>query len=393
MKVFFVYIFKKYHSKSGSYKGVKRLSNQRIVVKIGSSSLTGSQGGLDHQAVDFFADEIASLQHAGYSVLLVTSGAVAAGFREIGYHSRPKLLHEKQAAASVGQALLMRDYQQAFARHGIVSGQILLTRSDFNNRKRTGNATMTIEELLKQGVIPIFNENDTVSVDELKFGDNDTLSALVANLARASQLVILTDMEGLYSADPRHDPTATRYDRIDEITDEIYAVAGGSGSAVGTGGMRSKLDAAKIATRGGVPVFVGRVREVGDLKAAIDHHGKGTYFATHVSALSIKKQWLGFLSTPLGTLIVDDGAAYALSRENRSLLPVGIKQVEGQFHAGDVIEVVNLQREVLGRGIVNYDHDQLQLICGLPSSEISTRLGIEDIHRLEAVHRDEWISL
>lgn len=366
---------------------------QRIVVKIGSSSLTGPQGGLNHEAVDFFAAEIAALQQAGYAVLLVTSGAVAAGFREIGYSVRPKLLHEKQAAASVGQALLMRDYQEAFGRHGIVSAQILLTRSDFNHRKRAANASMTIEELIKQGVIPIINENDTVSVDELKFGDNDTLSALVANLAKASNLLILTDMDGLYTADPRKDPDAVRYERIDEITDEIYAMAGGAGSAVGTGGMRSKVDAAKIATRGGVPVFVGQVRDTGDLLNAAHGTGKGTYFTTQSSSLPMKKQWLGFLSIPLGTLIVDQGAEKALLHDGRSLLPVGIRQVEGQFHTGDVVEVQNLQRDTLGRGIVNYDHDQLRQIAGLPSTEIAARLGVQDIHHLEAIHRDEWISL
>ncbi len=369
------------------------MEHQRIVVKIGSSSLTGPQGGLNHEAVSFFASEIATLQQQGHSVLLVTSGAVAAGFREIGYTTRPKLLHEKQAAASVGQALLMRDYQQAFATHGLVSAQILLTRGDFTHRKRAANASMTIEELLKQGVIPVINENDTVSVDELKFGDNDTLSALVANLARASHVLILTDVDGLYSANPNKDPDAVRYDRIEEITDDIYAVAGGAGSAVGTGGMRSKVDAAKIATRGGIPVFVGRVTEPGDLLAAANGSGKGSYFTTQSASLPMKKQWLGFLSVPLGTLVVDEGAERALIDNGRSLLPVGIRQIEGQFHTGDVVEVHNLQRETLGRGIVNYDHDQLQQIAGLPSSRIATTLGLDYIQHLEAIHRDEWITL
>ncbi|MEW4370236.1 glutamate 5-kinase [Paenibacillus kandeliae] len=369
------------------------MQHQRIVVKIGSSSLTGPQGGLNHEAVNFFAAEIAALQQQGHSVLLVTSGAVAAGFREIGYVSRPRLLHEKQAAASVGQALLMRDYQQAFAKHGIVSAQILLTRGDFTHRKRAGNASMTIEELLKQHVIPIINENDTVSVDELKFGDNDTLSALVANLAKASHLLILTDVDGLYSANPSKDPEAVHYPVIDEITDEIYAMAGGAGSAVGTGGMRSKVDAAKIATRGGIEVFVGRVKQPGDLLLAANHQGKGTYFSTHSAALPMKKQWLGFLSVPLGTLIIDEGAEQALVGNGRSLLPVGIRQLEGQFHAGDVVEVQNMQRDVLGRGIVNYDYDQLQQIIGLPSGKIAETLGVDHVQHLEAVHRDEWITL
>ena len=218
----------------------------------------------------------------------MTSGAVAAGFREIGYESRPKLLHEKQASAALGQAPLMRAYQNALASHQLKAAQILLTRGDFANRKRMNNANMTITELLKQGVIPIINENDTVSIDELKFGDNDTLSALVANLVRAQQLIILTDTDGLYTADPRKSPDATKYEEIDEITDEIYSMAGGAGSSVGTGGMRSKIDAAKIATRGGVPVFIGKASETGDLLKALEHAGKGTYFATHLSSLPMK---------------------------------------------------------------------------------------------------------
>lgn len=208
--------------------------------------------------------------------------------------------------------MLMQAYQEAFAGHGIPTAQILLTRTDFCNRRAMNNAMMTVEELLRQGAVPVFNENDTVSVDELKFGDNDTLSALVANLLKASHLLVLTDMDGVYSGDPRKHPDAVRYEHIEEITPEIYAIAGGAGSSVGTGGMRSKIDAAKIATRGGVPVFVGQVKEPGDLSQAAAGTGKGTYFATTLSSLPVKKQWLGFMSTPLGSLYVDDGAVEAL---------------------------------------------------------------------------------
>lgn len=363
----------------------------RIVVKIGSSSLTTDEGGLNLEAIDFYAGELASLREEGHEVLLVTSGAVAAGFRKIGYKIRPRLLHEKQAAAAVGQALLMRSYQNAFAARNLIAGQILLTRTDFANRKRMNNASMTIDELLKQGVIPIINENDTVSIDELKFGDNDTLSALVANLVRARQLIILTDTDGLYTADPRKAPNAIRFDEVKEITDEIYALAGGAGSSVGTGGMRSKIDAAKIATRGGVPVFIGKANEPGDLKNTLSSNGKGTYFATHLSSLPMKKQWLGFMSSPIGRIVVDDGAQDALLHGGHSLLPVGVKRVEGSFHAGDVVEVINSCNERLGRGIVNYDDDQLETIIGLPSGEVIATIG--EVHRLEVIHRDEWITL
>lgn len=363
----------------------------RIVVKIGSSSLTAEAGGLDYQAIAFFTAEIASLKAAGYLPILVTSGAVAAGFAEIGYAKRPKLLHEKQAAAAVGQALLMQSYREAFSRHDICSAQVLLTRATFSSRKRMGNATMALEELLKQSVIPIINENDTVSVDELKFGDNDTLSSLVANLLKADKLLILTDMDGLYTADPRIDASATRIPAVEEITDELYAAAGGAGSAVGTGGMRSKLDAARIAMRGGIPVFIGRVNQTGALLQAAQGRGEGTEFNTSFSSLPRKKQWLGFLSTPLGQLVVDQGAEEALIHGGRSLLPVGVKSVQGHFHTGDVVEVMNLEGVCLGRGISNYDADLLETIKGMSGPDVISTLNTT--HRLEVIHRDEWISL
>ncbi|MBP1999598.1 glutamate 5-kinase [Paenibacillus shirakamiensis] len=364
---------------------------QRVVVKIGSSSLTSPEGGLNSLSVRFFAKEIASLRLAGYQVLLVTSGAVAAGFREMGYVERPKQLHEKQAAAAVGQALLMQSYREAFQIHNIPAAQILLTRTDFLHRKRMGNASMAVEELLKQGVLPIVNENDTVSVDELKFGDNDTLSALVANLLKADHLIILTDMDGLYTSDPRIDPSATRIECVPEITADIYSLAGGSGSSVGTGGMRSKMDAAKIATRGGVPVFIGQSTEPGQLLEAVQGRGRGTYFETKTTSLPMKKQWLAFLSTPLGTLMVDEGAEKALIHGGRSLLPVGVRSVEGHFQSGDVVEVISPSREILGRGIVNYSEQQLTEVMGLPSQDRMKKT--EGSHRLEVIHRDEWISL
>lgn len=364
---------------------------RRIVVKIGSSSLTSSEGGLNRDAVQYYANELAALMKSDLQLLLVTSGAVAAGFREIGYPERPKLLHEKQAAAAVGQALLMQNYREALVEHGISAAQVLLTRSDFQNRKRTGNASMAIEELLRHNVLPIINENDTVSIDELKFGDNDTLSALVANLIKADHLMILTDMDGLYTKDPRIDPSANRINRVTEITSDIYAIAGGAGSSVGTGGMRSKIDAAKVASLGGVPVFVGKVDQPGELRAALQGDGRGTYFEAHGAALPRKKQWLGFFSTPFGTLTVDAGAEEALIHGGRSLLPVGVKQTTGHFHTGDVVEVMNEAGEVLGRGIVNYDADQMSDILGLPSTEVIKKM--ESVHRLEVIHRDEWISL
>lgn len=364
--------------------------NERIVVKIGSSSLTSEHGGLDRERISFYAEELHRLTQQGKQVVLVTSGAVAAGFRHIGYEARPKQVHEKQAAAAVGQALLMQAYQEHLQPFGLACAQILLTRQDFANRKRGHNAHMTIEELLKRGVIPIVNENDTVSIDELKFGDNDTLSALVANLVHAQQLIIITDTDGLYTADPRKDLSAKRFNHVDHITEEIYAYAGGAGTSVGTGGMRSKLDAARIAMRGGVRAFVGRVNEPGDLLHAVQECGKGTYFVTQLHGLPVKKQWLGFHSTPLGAIVVDAGAEIALLDKGSSLLPAGVTKVQGQFHAGDVVEVVGIDNRLIGRGIVNYDNDQLIAIAGCTTAEVLKQL---EVSRIEVIHRDEWVTL
>lgn len=362
---------------------------ERIVVKIGSSSLTSEQGGLNKQRIDFFAGELSRLQRAGHEVLLVTSGAVAAGFRRIGYEARPRLVHEKQAAAAVGQALLMQAYQEAFGRDGIGVAQILLTRSDFSNRKRIHNAQMTLDELLCRGILPIINENDTVATAELKFGDNDTLSALVANLVKAKQLLILTDTDGLYTADPRTNPQASRIARVDKISEEIERIAGGAGSSVGTGGMRSKIDAARIAMRGGIPAFVGKLTEDSGLLEALDGQGHGTYFDTAKHSLPMKKQWVGFHSTPRGVVVIDEGAEAAIIEKGKSLLPAGVLHSEGEFHPGDVIEVKNSAGRILGRGVVNYSYWQVQAAAGLGSEEVRKRL---DVGRIEIIHRDEWVA-
>lgn len=362
----------------------------RTVVKIGSSSLTYGEGGLDRDKIRYFTGELADLYRKGQQVLVVTSGAVAAGFATIGYKKRPKLLKEKQASAAVGQALLMQCYQEELGREGIPAAQILLTRHDFSNRRRILNALMTIEELLARGVIPVINENDTVSVDELKFGDNDTLSALVANLVKANKLIIITDTDGLYTEDPRKNANAVRIDRVDQISEELLRIAGGSGSAVGTGGMRSKIEAARIAMRGGVPVFIGRAMETGDLWAAFHDQGKGTYFDTLLHTLPMKKQWVGFHSFPKGSVSVDRGAEAALLQKGRSLLPAGVKSIDGDFHPGDVIEVINHDQQPIGRGVVNYASWQLQAVAGLSTDEVKKRV---DVPRIEVIHRDEWMSL
>lgn len=376
MKVFFV-------------RGVASMI-KKIIVKIGSSSLTTLEGELDKKRIDFYAKEIVQLQDAGFSIIMVTSGAVAAGFKQMGYPFRPKLVQEKQAAAAVGQSLLMQAYHKAFQADNQSIAQILLTRSDFSNRKRIHNALNTIEELISQNIIPIINENDTVSIGELNFGDNDTLSALVANLVKAQQLIIITDTDGLYTEDPRKNEHAQKIDRVEQINEAIMKIAGETGSSVGTGGMRSKIEAARIAVRGGVPVFVGQVKSIGDLQMTIHGNGKGTYFDTSLQSLSMKKQWLGFHSLPKGKVIIDIGAEQAVLQQGKSLLPAGVTGVEGDFHTGDVIEVFNKLDQLIGRGVVNYTAKQIQAVAGLSTAEVKNRI---DVHRIEIIHRDEWITL
>ncbi len=366
--------------------------SERIVVKIGSSSLTSEEGGLNRERIAFFAAELAAQHARGDEMMLVTSGAVAAGFMKIGYAAKPKAVHEKQASAAVGQALLMQAYQEELSQYGIVAAQILLTRADFSNRRRIQNALMTLEELLKRRIIPIINENDTVATDELvlKFGDNDNLSALVAAMTKASKLVIITDMDGLYTEDPRINPNATKISLVEQISEDILKVAGGSGSAVGTGGMRSKIEAARIAMRGGVRTFIGKIQTRDDLANAVSGSGKGTYFDTKLHSLPMKKQWLGFHSIPQGSITVDNGAVEALLVRGKSLLPAGVTAISGDFHPGDVVEVVDADGATLGRGVVNYAAWQLQAASGLGSEEVARRL---EVARIEVIHRDEWITL
>jgi glutamate 5-kinase len=364
--------------------------NRRIVLKFGSSSLTSPEGGLDRGKIEYFAREIAQLHARGEEQIIVSSGAVAAGFRLIGYKARPKQINEKQASAAVGQALLMQAYNEAFGRYGIRVAQILLTRSDFSNRKRIQNAWMTMQELLRHRIVPIINENDTVSIDELKFGDNDTLSALVANLVKARLLVIVTDTDGIYTDDPRRNPNAVRLDTVEEIDDYIWSIAGGAGTSVGTGGMRTKIEAARIATRGGIPVFIGSAKEPGDIVQAVDGSGLGTYFKTHGESLSMKRQWIGFHSEVRGTIYVDDGAASALLQAGKSLLAAGVVGLSGEFHPGDVVEVATKDGKKIGRGIVNYASWQLQAVQGLSTEDVMHRV---EVSRPEVIHRDEWVAL
>lgn len=366
------------------------MAKQRIVVKIGSSSLTNSHGGLSKTKIAEHVAALSKLKKEGNEVILISSGAVAAGFSVLGYQTRPVTIAGKQAAAAVGQGLLMQSYFEEFQKEGMVSAQLLLTRNDFSQQEQYNNAYSTLSELLKRGVIPIINENDSVAVDELTFGDNDMLSALVSGLIHADTLIILTDINGLYDGNPRKDPNAKKYNFLPEVTEEVLEVAGGSGSKVGTGGMRSKLEAAKTALSVGVKVFIGKGEGTDKLLDIVTGKGDGTYIGYNLgTSLKSKKQWIGIHSQIAGRIDIDSGAEHAVIHQGKSLLPAGVKHVDGSFTRGDVVEVWNEKGELIGKGQINYTVDELSKIKGLSSKEAN----IVNMHnRIEVIHRDNWVT-
>lgn len=359
------------------------MERKRVVVKIGSSSLTNTKGEIDEQKFTDHVAALATLKKAGHEVILVSSGAVAAGFGKLGYPSRPLTIKGKQAAAAVGQSLLIQAYSDEFASYGNIPAQILLTRSDFSDKKRYKNAYETISELLERSIIPVINENDTVSVAELTFGDNDMLSALVSGLVHADQLIILTDVNGLYTANPLNNPDAQRISLIEEITDEMLGFASGSGSKVGTGGMQSKLAAAKFAMNAGVDVFIGTGFGSQKLIEILDNNGDGTYFKRSDKAITTNKQWVT-LTEATGKLFIDEGAVHALQHRGKSLLPAGIYAFEGQFKRGDVVEVYD-RHTCIGRGEVLYSAKELEQAMGKRTDELSH-------DPIEVIHRNHWVK-
>ena len=360
------------------------MERKRVVVKIGSSSLTNSKGEIDQQKFKDHVSALAQLKHAGHEVILVSSGAVAAGFRKLGYSSRPVTIKGKQAAAAVGQSVLIQAYWDEFAAYDVTPAQILLTRSDFSDKQRYKNAYETLSELLERSILPIINENDTVSVAELTFGDNDMLSSLVSGLVHADQLIILTDVNGLYTANPLTNPNAVRISVIEEITDEMLGFASGSSSKVGTGGMQSKLSAAKFATNAGVDVFIGTGSGSDKLIKILENDGDGTYFTRNEKAIPTNKQWVT-LTKASGKLFIDEGAVQALQHGGKSLLPAGIYAYEGHFEKGDVVEVFD-RHKCIGRGEVLYSSTELELAMGKRTDELS-RMPIE------VIHRNQWVKI
>ena len=362
---------------------------KRIVVKVGSSLVTNDGRGLDHAAISRWASQIAALREQGKEVVLVSSGAIAEGIHRLGWTKRPREIDELQAAAAVGQMGLAQVYESSFGAHGIRTAQILLTHADLADRERYLNARSTLLTLLRLGAVPIINENDTVITDEIKFGDNDTLGALVANLIEGDALVILTDQRGLFTADPRKDPNATLVDQADAGTPELEQMAGGAGSSLGRGGMLTKILAAKRAAHSGANTVIASGREADVLTRLASGEMIGTQLIARTARMAARKQWMADHLQVRGHVVIDDGAVRKLTADGKSLLPIGVIDVKGAFARGEVIACVDAQGQEVARGITNYSSSEARLIHRRPSGEIETVLGY--MLEPELIHRDNLV--
>ena len=377
---------------AGDRAAMKRLASaRRIVVKVGSTLVTDDGRGLDRDAIARWAAQLAALRALKKEVVLVSSGAIAEGIKRLGWPRRPTAMHELQAAAAVGQMGLAQAYESGFAAHGIRTAQVLLTHADLADRSRYLNARSTLLTLLQLAVVPIINENDTVVTDEIKFGDNDTLGALVANLIDADALVILTDQAGLFDRDPRHDPAARLIGEARAGDPALEAMAGGAGSALGRGGMLTKVLAARRAASSGAHTLIASGREPDVLPRLARGEAIGTQLVAPLGRLSARKQWMADHLQIAGRLLLDAGATDALASGGRSLLPIGVVSVDGSFARGDVVACIGPDGREVARGIVNYGSGDARRIAGHPSTEIAARLGFVD--EAELIHRDNLLAL
>jgi glutamate 5-kinase len=364
-------------------------ASKRLVVKVGSSLVTNDGRGLDHAAIGRWASQIAALREQGKEVVLVSSGAIAEGIHRLGWTKRPREIDELQAAAAVGQMGLAQVYESSFSKHGIRTAQILLTHADLADRERYLNARSTLLTLLRLGCVPIINENDTVITDEIKFGDNDTLGALVANLIEGDALVILTDQRGLFTADPRKDPSATLVEQADAGMPELEAMAGGAGSSLGRGGMLTKILAAKRAASSGANTVIASGRESDVLTRLASGEMIGTQLIARTARIAARKQWMADHLQVRGHVVIDPGAVEKLTAGGKSLLPIGVIDVQGAFARGEVIACLNPGGHEIARGITNYSSSEARLIHRRPSSEIESVLGY--MLEPELIHRDNLV--
>lgn len=363
---------------------------RRVVIKIGSALLTQDGHGLNVEGIREWATQIAGLRQQKIDVVLVTSGAVAAGMQRLGHTRRPHALHELQAMAAVGQMGLVQAYETAFQRHGLHTAQVLVTHDDLANRNRYLNARSTLSTLLGLGVVPVINENDTVATEEIRFGDNDTLAALVANLVEADLLLILTDQAGLYERDPRQDATAKLVHEGEAGDAQLLEMAGGSGS-LGRGGMRTKLLAAERAANAGAATVIVSGREKNIVPRVLAGEPLGTHLRPATGRLVARKQWLAAQSRVTGKLVLDAGAVRVLRDSGKSLLPVGVHAVEGSFTRGEIVACCDQHGHEIARGLVNYGAEDARRIAGKPSDQIESILGYVD--EPELIHRDNMVLL
>ncbi|WP_119279899.1 glutamate 5-kinase [Calidithermus roseus] len=356
---------------------------RRLVIKVGSAVLSGKEGRRRLLAI---ADQVAALRGEGREVVLVSSGAVATGMARLGLTQRPRTMPGKQAAAAVGQPVLMQLWEQAFAWHDLKVAQVLLTAEDLAHRHRYLNARHTLKTLLEWGIVPVINENDTVMVEEIKFGDNDQLSALIASLVAADLLIILSDIEALFDADPRHNPQARPVRYVEKVDAEVLRMAGDDPNQVGTGGMRSKLLAAEKAQAAGIPMLLLPGTRPGVVLQALQGEPVGTFFAAGQRRYSGQKLWLSQLPKPAGEILVDAGAARALREGGASLLPAGIRGVKGSFGVGEAVRCLDPRGNLVGVGLVNYSSAEIERIMGAKTRDLEAILGYK--HSDEVIHRD-----
>ncbi len=363
--------------------------SKRVVVKIGTSSLVQENGSLDREKMASIIGQLAQIKQSGSDVILVSSGAIRAGMERLGVGERPKNMPDQQATAAVGQSVLMQTYTELLSRHVIIPGQILLTRDDFDHRVRYLNARNTLLRLLAFGCLPIVNENDTVATEEIKFGENDTLAALVAACADADLLINLSDVEGLYDGDPRVDPACKLIPQVPLITEEIERLAGGAHGLCGSGGMHSKIEAAKIATNSGVRMVIANAARPNVILDVTAGESIGTSFLASDIGLSHRKRWIAFGSRTKGSVVINDGAMQMLLKSGKSLLPAGVVDIDGSFKIGDLIAIADESRREIARGLTNYSSIEIAQIKGKRSSEIELLLGYKDYD--EVIHRDNMV--
>ncbi|QCX34448.1 glutamate 5-kinase [Caloramator sp. E03] len=366
-------------------------SINRIVIKVGTSTLTHENGRLNISSIESIVRQIADLINRGKEVILVTSGAIGAGIGRLGLKTKPKTIPEKQAAAAVGQGILMHIYEKLFAEYGQIVAQVLLTREDMSHRIRFLNARNTLFALLDNNVIPIINENDAIVTEEIKFGDNDTLSACVASLVEADLLILLSDIDGFYDSDPHINPNAKLISWIDKITPEIEAAAGGAGSHLGTGGMATKIKAAKIAVSAGTSMVIANGSNPKIITDIITGKNIGTWFKPKEKPLHARQRWIAYSTKIKGKIYVDDGAEKAIIVNKKSLLPSGITKISGKFSEGQVVSILNSKDKEIAKGIVNYSSNEIEQIKGLNSSQIENILGHKNYD--EVIHKDNMVIL